>query len=276
MAQSKRWCFTLNNYSDGDIALFKNLSCLYMVFGYEVAESGTPHLQGFLTLKNKQRLAGMKKIHATAHWEAAKGTSLQASEYCKKDGNFYEHGTPPSQGKRSDLETATTKIKAGASVATVAMDYPSLYVRYGRGLRDFALLCNKPYDHHDVRGFWFHGKPGTGKSLFARTYPSLYLKQQNKWFDAYDNEETILLDDLDTDVLGHHLKIWADRYACTGETKGGTVPLRHHRFIVTSNFTIDDLFSGSPEICSALKRRFTVRNFDLFPFRYFKPTDDQA
>lgn len=45
------------------------------------------------------------------------------------------------------------------------------------------------------------------------------------------------MDDLDFeggDKLGHYLKIWADKWACTGETKGGTIPLNHHRFIVTS------------------------------------------
>jgi len=266
---SKRWCFTLNNYTDSDVNQIKAIDSLYLVFGYEVADSLTPHLQGFVTFKGNKRLSALKKLSPRAHWEKALGTSQQASDYCKKEGNFYEVGLLPSQGKRTDLEIATTKIKEGASVVAVAMDHPCLYVRYGRGLRDLALLCNKPYNHSDVRGFWYYGKPGTGKSLFARTtFSSIYLKQQNKWFDGYDNEETILLDDLDTDVLGHHLKIWADRYACTGETKGGMVPLRHHRIIITSNFTIEHLFSSSPEICSALKRRFAVRNFDMFPYRF--------
>jgi hypothetical protein len=44
-------------------------------------------------------------------------------------------------------------------------------------------------------------------------------------------------------MLGHYLKIWADKYPCTGEIKGATVQLKHHRFIVTSNKDIDDLFN---------------------------------
>lgn len=47
-------------------------------------------------------------------------------------------------------------------------------------------------------------------------------------------------------MLGHYLKIWADKWACTGEVKGGTVPLCHHRFVVTSNYTIAELFG--PEV----------------------------
>lgn len=50
------------------------------------------------------------------------------------------------------------------------------------------------------------------------------------------------MDDLDSDHFGHLLKIWADRYAATGECKGSTIPLCHHTFIVTSNYSIAQLF----------------------------------
>lgn len=43
------------------------------------------------------------------------------------------------------------------------------------------------------------------------------------------------MDDLDETYLGHYLKIWADRYKCSGEVKGAILPLAHKVFIVTSN-----------------------------------------
>jgi len=42
---------------------------------------------------------------------------------------------------------------------------------------------------------------------------------------------------MDTPALGHYLKIWADKYACTGETKGGNLNLQHEKIVVTSNFS---------------------------------------
>ena len=40
----------------------------------------------------------------------------------------------------------------------------------------YASLA-KPYDHSDVRGLWYWGKPGTGKSRAAREeFPLAYIK----------------------------------------------------------------------------------------------------
>lgn len=266
MSNGKRWCFTINNWTEEDLNTIKAVPHQYLVVGKEISSSGTPHLQGFITFKGKKRLSACKKLHATAHWELAKGTSQQASDYCKKDGDFFESGVCPSQGKRTDLEEACNLLKSGASMSVVADEHPTTFVKYSRGLRELAQVVQKPYDHTDVRGLWYVGPPGTGKSRLARSHDSFYLKQQNKWFDGYAGEKTIILDDLDTPTLGHHLKIWSDRYACTGETKGGQVQLRHERFIVTSNYTIDKLFGEDEEMRKAIKRRFTIRDFGMFPY----------
>lgn len=262
---STRWCFTLNNYNDDEENYIKELECLYLVYGKEVGDSGTRHLQGFITFKGNKRLSAVKKLIPRAHWEKTKGTSLEAADYCKKDGDVFEKGTPPSPGKRTDLEIYTTRIKEGESVVTVANDLPNCFVKYHRGLREYALICQKPYEHSDVRGFWIYGAPGVGKSRKVRQdYPSLYSKGQNKWFDGYCGEHAILIDDFDRQgvCLSHHLKIWSDRYSCSGETKGGTVNLQHRTFIITSNYSISELFGDDPVLCAALRRRFRVLHMD--------------
>lgn len=275
---STRWCFTINNPSAVDEAAIAAWDTKYSVFGREKGDSGTPHLQGFCTFPKLYRLSGVKKLHATAHWEIAKGTSKEASDYCKKDGDFVENGEPPFQGKRTDLEAACDAIKAGTSIIDVAMEFTSTYAKFHRGLKEVALLVQPTYRHDTVRGVWFHGEPGTGKSHTARAmYPNAYMKAQNKWFDGYAGEAVIILDDLDIGgkCLGHHLKIWLDKYPCTGETKGGTVSLQHRVFIITSNHSPDELFSaksqdddnGESVMVQAIERRLSYFRFT----RVFEP-----
>lgn len=68
------------------------------------------------------------------------------------------------------------------------------------------------------------------------------------------------MDDLDTDTLSHYLKIWMDKYPCSGQVKGATVPLKHIKFIVTSNYKIEDLFKDDA-LREALNRRCEVIEF---------------
>lgn len=266
MSRSTRWCFTINNYTQADETAVQGWNCCYLVYGREIGDSGTPHLQGFVTFGGKaKRLSAVKKLHATAHWEVTKGSSQQAAEYCKKDGDVYEKGTTPFQGKRSDLEEACNMIKDGKRLREVADELPTTYVKFSRGLKDLALTLTDSYEHDDTRGIWIWGPPGVGKSRYARReWPDSYPKAQNKWFDGYDGEEAILLDDLDRmgTCLSHLLKIWTDRYACTGETKGGTVHLKHKVFIVTSNYSIKDLWPDDVELQKAIRRRFKVIHMD--------------
>lgn len=126
---------------------------------------------------------------------------------------------------------------------------------------NFKLRFEEPTKTELPRGFWFYGVPGAGKSHFARElHPDAFIKSQSKWWDGYNGQEHVILDDLDSDCLGHHLKIWADKWPCSGEVKGGTVPLMYKSFTVTSNYRIDELFRDHILI-AALERRFVCQSF---------------
>lgn len=49
-------------------------------------------------------------------------------------------------------------------------------------------------------------------------------------------------------ALGHLLKLWTDSYALEGEIKGAMIPLNYQRFIVTSNYSIEDLWGVDSEL----------------------------
>lgn len=260
--QFRNAVFTINNPTEDDIPDLEKWSATYIVYQKEAGIEATTHYQGYAEFSKKMTMTSLKKINARAHWEKRKGTQKQAIEYCMKEDTRidgpWELGAKKEQGKRTDFDVIGDMCKEGESLTKIAEQFPSQMIRYGRGIREYKLMFAKPYQHHDVRGIWYYGAPGTGKSRqAAEDWPDAYRKQQNKWWDGYDGEETVILDDLDTDTLGHHLKIWADRYACKGETKGGQINLQHKRIIVTSNYSIKNLFCNKGvEMITALTRRF--------------------
>lgn len=80
----------------------------YIVYQKERAPStGALHFQGYVVLTNPTSLVGMKAIHATAHWEVAKGSAQDNIAYCTKEDSRVsppvERGDPPAQGTSSPL-----------------------------------------------------------------------------------------------------------------------------------------------------------------------------
>lgn len=270
--QSRGWCFTLNNYTKAEVTVLAECAVEYMVYGREVGNrEGTQHLQGYLYLPKKKVKGGMKKILPRAHWEIAKGSPEQNRTYCTKDGIVTERGKMPDlsgaaggarggEAEKKRWDDARTAAKTG-KMDDVPAD---IYVRYYRTLKEIGKdHMVKPDDATDVTGVWYWGDAGAGKSRKAREdYPNSYLKMANKWWDGYQQEDTVILDDIDTNhaCLGHHLKIWADRYSFLAETKGGAIAIRPKKFVVTSQFHPDKIWHDK-ETRDALARRFKFTEF---------------
>lgn len=260
---SKSYCFTIN---DGEPFPFDDVTMQYLVYQKERGEEKQhDHYQGYVRFITNKRLTGCKKIHATAHWEVAKGSPEQNKAYCTKDETRiegpWEFGIFPIQGKRTDLSDVITAVREKRPREEYI--YTDAYVKYYKGIEHVKLMSTQPLQTEDVRGTWIYGPPGVGKSHHVRkNYPNVFIKQQNKWWDGYDQQETVLIDDFDRNgvCLGHYLKIWADKWAATGEFKGGTLNLLYTKFFITSNYSIDELFYEDSVLCAAIKRRFKIIN----------------
>jgi hypothetical protein len=85
------------------------------------------------------------------------------------------------------------------------------------------------------------------------------MKGQNKYWDGYQGEEYVLLDDLDCGSMGHNLKIWGDRYSFLADVDGETILIRPRRMIVTSLYAPDDqVFKWDCQMSENIRRKFKV------------------
>lgn len=149
--QSTRWVFTINNPTQQDSDRLQNLcddlrsaGITYLVWGREVGDNGTPHYQGFVVFRSRKRLGGVRTVLGErGHYEIARGTAAEASDYCKKDGDFTEAGTLPRSGRERQPTVADFSEWVRSfdelnhrhpSERECAQQFPQLYLRYGTRL----------------------------------------------------------------------------------------------------------------------------------------------
>lgn len=276
MSRSKYWCFTLNNYTNEEVDQLKAIDCQYLVFGYEVApETHTPHLQGFICMTNRKTMVTMKKLlNDRYHFEMKRGTIQEASEYCKKDGNFFEKGSMPEeqgtnggQANKRRWEEARQAAKEG-NFDAIPTD---LWIKYRRSFKDeyHETVTKQTIEIRDPdlknHFIWIWGPTGTGKSHMARALASSisdeppYLKGLNKWWNGYKGQKVVIIEEASPEAckyLASYFKQWCDKWPFAAEVKGGSFDngIRPDYIIVTSNYPIDQCFPEESD-CQPMKRR---------------------
>lgn len=243
------------------------------VIATELHEDGHQHLHAYVKF---QTGVSLTKAPVVFHVLAKTGnyqpvrSCKNVIRYCTKESDFISNINIKSLlGKRGKLTVDTIKSKTVAE-ALIADDIGINSIRNYILARSILL---PKYTHPTERGIWIYGNPRSGKSTAVLgVYPDCYLKIQNKWFDGYDGQPVILLDDFDVPCLASYLKQWLDWKACTAEVKGATINLQHRLFIITSNYVPRQLFlnfDGTPKqiLCEAIESRckfiHKVRGVDI-------------
>ena len=296
---SRNWLCTYNLESgevDGwkDIleGFFKGSKATYAVGQLEKGEETEhPHIQFFLNFKSKARISAITKVNKRVHCEKVL-VNNGADKYCMKeetrvDGPI-EFGVKPVQvNKKVDWDSVWQKAKEGKLEEIPA----SIRVIHYNKLKSIAKDNMQFKDCDHLRGIWVWGKAGAGKSRWARAQStSIYPKLCNKWWDGYQGEQVVVMDDFmpEHKILCQQLKIWTDRYDCILETKGGAVHAQYQWFIVTSQYSIEEIWEDSRDR-AALQRRFqqynikdivslnlTLSNLSLCPVVHYNTQDDDG
>lgn len=270
MSSAKNWCFTLNNYTEEEVSKLEALGSelapplAYLIFGFEVGENGTKHLQGFISLAQKKRFNYVKEmVSSRCHLEKTKGSPAQNRSYCTKDGEYREFGRcPGGKGKRSDIQQLVSSIKDGASYNEIRDQYPQLYLRYEKAINKWIQDLQQPRNWvPEVNVYW--GKTGTGKtrSVYEFIKPEeIYKHPGSGWFDGYTGQKVALFDDYNGGEfkLTYLLQL-LDRYPMRVPVKGSFVNWIPRHIFITSNKPIEQWYPNcSEEHLNALKRRITL------------------
>lgn len=267
--QGRRWCFTLNNYTPEEekhiIEAANENSCRYLVFGREIGSHGTPHLQGYVEFKSPKRAGAVKTFLGgrRVHVEVSRGTSSEASDYCKKDGDYFESGACGGhQGHRSDLDQAVELISSGATVVAVAQACPAVFVRYHRGLERLVEI-HRSSRNWVTQVLWRYGETGTGKSRDTRVESQNFYEgavcwvdlERGHFFNGYEGGcKGVVLDEFDGSLPLCKLLRLLDRTPIKVPIKGGSAEWTPRILWITTQRAPEYYYGGDHQ-WDALRRR---------------------
>lgn len=273
MSRHRNYCFTWNNYPADYATVLDALPARFIVAGEEHApETGTPHLQGYICFSAAKTVSAARRALAGCHVLRANGTHAQNNAYCRKtrpedpvpNANVYERGDPPADpADRGAAEQDRWQAAWDSAIAGDLGSIPAdIRIRQYNTLLKIGRDYMPPVDRlAGPCGMWVHGDAGSGKTRSVLdAYPEAYPKPRTRWWDGYQGEPVVYIDDVDNfDVrLGGSLKLWADAYPFIAENKGSSVKIRPTMLIVTSQYTIEEIWADE-QTRSALLRRFVVK-----------------
>ncbi len=202
-----------------------------------------------------------------------------SKSYCSRAGkrmhdtnaiSFRATGT--GSGHRSDWRAIYQLVRSGESDRTIADAYPGQFVRNYRGIERLRQIhveprkCDRP-----ARTIVIYGESGTGKTRFALKHcPKAYWltcgsrRAQVQWWDDYNGETTIILDEFRGSLRYEELIGMLDTKPFRVQRKGDSVHLQATDFLILSNFHPEDWyawvnFDGSERHCKeALRRRICL------------------
>lgn len=163
------WTWTYNNWSEPALAsILDNLvgTQLAYVIGIEVADSGTPHLQGYFYFENPQHFSTVKRILLDkAHIMKSRGNQHQNWVYCTKDGLYLYEGMEPWMEARTSKPKPSKTPNWDAMEARLKIKFSEEKLRPWQ--RDIVNMVSEEPDDRVIN--WYHEPHGNvGKSWLLK------------------------------------------------------------------------------------------------------------
>lgn len=227
-------------------------------------ETGYLHWQLVVAFKTKKSVQGVREVFGPYH--ATLTVCSGANAYCEKEktaiqGTSFELGCRPFQrNSKTDWDAVFEDAKSG--------DYSRIpahvrVVNY-RTLKLITLDYSKAQPMSRVC-FVYWGPTHCGKSHTAEeeagsdAFPK---DPQTKFWDGYQGEENVTINEFRGEIGIAHLLRWTDRYALRLEQKHGGCVAKFRKLWITSNLHPRDWYPQlDTATVDALLRRLTIREF---------------
>lgn len=259
----------------------------YCVYGRETGEDGRRHLQGHVYFKNLVSLRSAKRYLGCpfAHLEIArdpKASIRYAKKGCQRStvalgevgmAPLVEFGTVPQQGERKDLkEKLKPLLNGNITRSQFIEEHPDVFVRYRQGINaiaNIALESSIPRVRDMDVEIWF-GEAGTGKTWKAKAenedcYEPLSFEDSKVWFDQYNSQKTLILDEFADEngarLKANVLKRYLDRFPLKVPVKGGSAQAAWTKVIIISNTTPFNWYRAGVDRSAIFDRVSLVRQF---------------
>jgi len=273
--KKRGWCFTLQWPCGQDFTpvadeLLKYAEC-WILQGEIAPITGRHHLQGFVYFKNARKFQSVKTMFGAynPHLEQMRGKPQEAWDYCQKPDSACPHcvgqegftyGVCPRQGPGKAYARLIEHLDKGATMTEMCNDNELIPVltRSIRSIERIAAFRAGAHERGRPTGFWVWGPTGTCKSFDTRRFVTdvayTYTVNQHGWFDGYDGQVCVLIDEFDQDTpLNLLLKLF-DRSAMRMPIKGGFVAITATCFVVSSNLAPGAYYHGDKQYDAWLRR----------------------
>lgn len=270
--RSRNWCFTdfiIENKENWKKFHDIEETCRGIIIGKEICpDTKRKHLQGFIQFKNPRTLGGIKKLTKKIiidgdkiHYEAMRGTVEQAVEYCKKDGDFFERGEFVSQGQRNDLIAVKNDIDEGLQMGEIACKHFDAFTKFHRGFEKYKWLKDKQTSKafRNVEVIVLSGPTGCGKTRLAMEEAEFKIEgAELTWWDGYEGEKCILIDEYSNDVKITKLLNLLDGYQLRLPVKGSFTYAMWTKVFITTNLKRHEFHAmANKSHLDALNRRIS-------------------
>jgi hypothetical protein len=158
-------------------------------------------------------------------------------------------GEPKENGKhKTNLQDLKNAIDEGATKAELWENYFGLMSVRHKAVDQYMLIKRKTMNR-DVKVFNYYGSTGSGKTyrafeMFGKDAYILHKSPYNNiWFDGYDGEKVLIIDDFKGWMEYSQLLRILDQYPLQVDVRGGKVWANWEKVVITSSKPVQQWYT---------------------------------